>query len=318
MSNSKVFVSLINKPSSLFFKGCLKFYLKKFLRKILSIQRGPDVVLKSLVRGLNLKGITYNVNPTYSNLSSTVHVLSNPTALEWAIKQKNAGKINKLVAGPNISILPSVDNHLMSNPAVDIVLLPSLWTKDAFVTDSPSIENQIRIWPSGVEIPPEIHQPKKDLFLLYKKNFKENDFKSITSSLQKLGVAFTTLTYGTFKQSEYFKLLSEVKGVIYLQKSESQGIALQEAWARDVPTLVWDAKTYTYPNSDITVSEKVGAPYLTEECGMFFDSIESFETTFKLFNERISSFNTREYCIENLSDEASVSKYLKYLSYDHT
>lgn len=330
MTNS-LKISIINKPASIFFRGCAKFYTKKFLRSLLGIQRGPDVVLKSLVRGLKLFPslssptepspieLEFNVNPKRRHLHKMVHVLSNPVALEWAIEQKKLGNIEKLIAGPNISILPSLDNYIFNSPEIDLILLPSEWTKDAYIKDCPTIADKIQVWPSGVQIPSEesLRQDnidnKNKFYIVFKKTFSEENYTEILKKLSAQNIPFKCLVYGTFKQSEYFELLKNAKGVIYLQKAESQGIALQEAWARNVPTLVWDSKEYTYTQTGLTITGNVSAPYLTNQSGMFFSSLEEFDDKFKKFNDTISTFKAREYCIENLSDLASAKKYLEYI-----
>lgn len=321
---SKICISIIEKPSTIIFKGCIQFYLKKYARKLFRIQRGPDVVLKSLIRGLQTikhksnHGVSYNINPIKRQLCKTVHVLSNPIALEWAIQQKALGHIDNIIAGPNISILPSFDNKVLNNPLIDIILLPSEWVKELYILDTPSIEHKIKIWPSGVAIPEmdRIAKPQseKDFYLVFKKTFGDIEYSKIIEVLASKNIAFKTLVYGTFKQNEYFELLQHAKGMIYLQKSESQGIALQEAWARNVPTLVWNQKTYTYEGTGITITGSIGAPYLTEQSGIFFESIEEFENKFIEFQSRIDTFTAREYCIQNLSDAASANLYIEYIS----
>jgi hypothetical protein len=313
-------ISIINKPSSIFFKRCGVFYVKKVLRSLLRIQRGPDVVLKSLVRGLESvrSEIEFNVNPSRKNLHKTVHVLSNPVALEWAIQQKRLGKIGKLIAGPNVSILPSSDNRVFDHPEIDLILLPSEWTKDAYIKESPAIAPKIRVWPSGVQIPTEnspalAKASSKEFYLIFKKTFSDEVYDKIAQILSLKDIPFKTLIYGTFKQPEYFALLERAKGMIYLQKAESQGIALQEAWARNVPTLVWDSKHYTYDNTDLTITGKVSAPYLSDASGMFFESLEEFDRKFTEFDSKIDTFTARDYCIKNLSDLASAQKYIEYI-----
>lgn len=310
-------ISIINKPSTLFFKRCGVFYAKRIIRALLGIQRGPDVVLKSLVRGLKSTNTIFNINPSKSKLHKTVHVLSNPVALEWAVQQNKLGYIDTLIAGPNISILPSFDNFVFNRPEIDLILLPSEWTKDAYIKDSPAIAPKIRVWPSGVEIPSESEiggGSSKDFYLIFKKTFSDNIYSEIKTRLSTKGIAFKSLVYGTFRQDEYFTLLKKAKGVIYLQTAESQGIALQEAWARNVPTLVWDSKSYTYEKAHVTVEGKVSAPYLTDESGMFFESLEEFDQKFNEFNNKIDNFKAREYCIRELSDQASARKYIEYIS----
>lgn len=316
-------ISIINKPSSLLFDGCLLFYSKRFLRSLFRIQRGPDVVLKSLIRGLQLFSdndkVVFNVNPTRRKLHKVVHVLSNPAALAWAIQQKQKGIIDKIIAGPNISILPSSDNRIYEHPEIDLILLPSEWTEEAYLKDSPGLSQKIKIWPSGVEIPddtnPTINKQnsQKDFFLIFKKTYPEESYDQIANILARKDIPFRTLIYGKFNQNDYFKLLAQSKGMIYLQKAESQGIALQEAWARNVPTLVWNARQYTYDGTNITVDGKIGAPYLDDKSGMFFTSLEEFESKFDEFNNKIDTFTARDYCIKNLSDESTTKRYIEHI-----
>ncbi len=307
-------ISLINKPGKIFFEGWFKFYSKKLIRKLLLINRGPDVVLKSLTRGLFHIGVSFNLNPPSHQLAEKVHVLSNPIALKWAIKQKLKGKIKVLVAGPNISILPSDFGSLLCNSAIDLILLPSNWTKEAYSIDKPEIKNKIKIWPAGVEIPTSnIHPPKKDL-LLFKKEFPEETYHKIKEILDSKKISYNEIKYGSFTQNNYFKALQNARGVIYLQKAESQGLALQEAWARNIPTLVWNSAKYTYPNTVITVEGPVSAPYLTAESGLFFGSIAEFPEKLDNFISQIDTFTPRDYCIKNLSDEASARLYSEILN----
>ena len=331
-TRSELKISILQRPGTVIFKGCIRYYAKKIIRGALGVQRGPDVVLQSLKRGLELTHTEFNINPSSSNLHRIVHVTSNPVALTWAIEQKKLGNIDKLIAGPNISILPTDDMGVLLDPTIDMILLPSEWTKDAFIQCSPILENKIKVWPSGVEVPDETlpTQGTKDTttkqnptFILFKKEFSDDNFNVIKVKLDSLNVQYKVLEYGKFKQKDYFELLKNADGMIYLQKAESQGVALQEAWARNVPTLVWDSKTYTYTksntsngSSEITVSGKVSAPYLTDQSGLFFESIEDFDEKFKEFSERIQSgqFDARAYCIEKLSDKASIDMYLDYIS----
>ena len=310
--NVSVSISIFNRPGSFFFKGCLVFWMKKVIRKVMKIQRGPDVVLKSLTRGLDKTNTRHNVNPNLGEMSETVHVISNVEALKWAIQEKKAGKIKTLVTGPNITLLPSDDGKILCDPAIDIILLPSEWTKDAYAKDCPEIEGKIKVWPSGVEIP-EQSLRKKNTFIVFKKQYDENAYNKIIEKLEQSQVQFKVLVYGSFNQRQYFDLLEEAKGMIYLQKSESQGIALQEAWARNVPTLVSNSLSYTYAATNVTVSGQISAPYLTNEAGMFFDNSGEFPKKLTEFIEKIETFTPREYCIKKLSDEASARTYIEHI-----
>jgi hypothetical protein len=82
------------------------------------------------------------------------------------------------------------------------------------------------------------------------------------------------LIYGNYKSADYKKLLSEVDLCVFFSPSESQGIALAESWASDVPTWVYERGFWTAPNGDVYSSSS--APYLTDYTGNFFTSINEF------------------------------------------
>ncbi|MCX6716964.1 MAG: hypothetical protein NTV72_03500 [Candidatus Taylorbacteria bacterium] len=98
--------------------------------------------------------------------------------------------------------------------------------------------------------------------------------------------------------------------MIYLQEVESQGIALQESWAKDVPTLVWNKEFFVYPNINYKVSdENISAPYLTEQNGMFFKNAEEFDNKLPIFIKKLKYFTPGQFCRENLSIEKSTEIY---------
>ncbi len=308
--SKKVQISLVTRPLNNLSVAWFYFFAREIVKDLLQIKRGPDAVLDSLKRGLSDTGVSYNVNPSKSKLADTVHVLSNPLALSQMIELKKTGYIKKLVCGPNVSILPTFDDAVMCNDSIDTILLPSDWTREAFTIDCSKISEKIKIWPAGVKVP-EANNKESKTFLVFKKDYPDLDYDKIIKALQSNNIDYKEIGYGNYGQKEYYDLLENSQAMVYLQKSESQGLALQEAWIRDVPTLVWNSKSYTYKNKNITVIGKIGAPYLSDESGMFFESAEDFDNKLKQFISRTDSFTPRKYCTENLSDKASVKIYLE-------
>jgi glycosyltransferase involved in cell wall biosynthesis len=314
----KVDVSIYTRPGSILFQGCILYYTKWFARKILHIKRGPSGVLNSLIRGLNSIDISFNINPPINQSSPVVHVISNPEALRWAVKNKACGNIKHIIAGPNISILPTDDGGILSNPLIDTLIVPSNWSRDAHIKSNNALTKKIKVWPAGVSIPKlykntEVAQHEYKI-LVFIKHAPQEIVAGVLESLKEIDVPFTVIEYGKFLQKDYFNLLKKSKGMIYLQEIESQGIALQEAWSFDVPTLVWNKGSYTYPGTDITVTGNVSAPYQTEATGLFFTDPNDFNTKIQLFLSKIDSFSPREYCINNLSDTASANIYKDILN----
>lgn len=80
------------------------------------------------------------------------------------------------------------------------------------------------------------------------------------------------LVYGSHRQHHYRRLLRQADVMLYwTDAGESQGVALLEAWAMDVPTFVAANTLSSIKGFKTSVSS---SPYLTNECGNFFHSAD--------------------------------------------
>ena len=290
-----------------------KEFWKWIARKILKKYSGPDAVLDSLKRGLTELQVPFKINPLFTKKDSVVHVLSSIKVLEQMIQKKKKGDIKKLIAGPNLVIHPHDNNKILNSEEIDTILVVSQWTYEFYSKHLSEIKEKLSIWPAGVKIPPESSKTKKEYCIIYKKNVSDDIFNTAVLNLKKNNIDYVLLNYSNFNQKKYFDLLNEASFMIYLQEVESQGIALQEAWIRNVPTLVWNKESFVYPNGE-KVFGNIAAPFLTEECGLFFKDKGDFEEKLDLFLKNIDKFQPRRYCMENLSDKKSAEIYVKILN----
>ena len=287
-------ISIYTHTNNPFKKEFWKWISKRILRKY----SGPDAVLDSLKRGLTELQVPFEINPLKPKYK-TIHVLSGKEILKERIQKKKPGEL--LLAGPTIVLTPLDSNKLLLNQDIDIVLTPSLWVKNFYISLTPSIADHTYPWPAGVEISKQ-RTDKTGKILVYKKNIDTLIYKNIINIFKKNNILFETLEYGNFSHKEYIKKLKKTPLIIYLQSSESQGLALQEAWAHDVPTLVYKNTIWSYKNY-VWNDKKISAPYLTEETGSFFD-LNSLLKEITIIRER--KLNPQKYCSKKLSDTKSV------------
>ncbi len=270
---------------------------------------GPDAVLDSLVRGLSELNIQFEVNPVKPKYD-TIHVLSGIEILKEMVHKKSAGKIKKLIVGPSTVQTPYDYKNLIQDKNIDILLFPSKWTKDWFINLEPSLNDKIKIWPAGVQIPEETSSREK--VLVFKKNVPEEIYQKVLKKLDDKKIQYDIITYGTYARKDYLQKLLSASVLIYLQKTESQGLALQEAWAYNIPTLVWQNKDWQY-DTYAWSNEKIAAPYQTNDSGRFFTA-ETLDVQLDSILNNASAYNPRKYCIENLSDKVSVQNYLEIIN----
>jgi glycosyltransferase involved in cell wall biosynthesis len=276
---------------------------------------GPSSVLQSLLSGLKELKIEHNVNPKLaSSLYNNVIVLSNIEALKQAIFLKRKGVIKKLLAGPNLVVLPHEENGILTSPEIDICIVPCKWVQDIYEEDAPSLRNKIRIWPAGIDHvfwKPKSDYKKEKTLLIYKKNDPLNLASNLVAIAQHVGWKTKTLDYGSYKKEEYKKALDESSLSVFLSLSESQGIALLEAWSMNIPTLVWNpVKRSILNKKNVPVSS---APYLTEETGKLWNSLEGLQKIFQNYNELKSLWTPRKWVLENMTNQVSTKKLLSIL-----
>lgn len=264
-------------------------------------------VTGSLVRGLEELKINYNFNPSrICDVGSTVVVLTNIDALKQAIDWKRKGKIKKLLAGPNLMVRADDYERILSSPEIDVYLVPSVWTKVAYIEDEPSLENRIGIWPAGINIDewePQQKSKNSKHVLIYWKTESEDFCKQVEQLLKNYGWQPKVIKYGQYALATYKELLSVTAFAVFISRSESQGLALAEAWAMNVPTLVWNPQELTI-NGRI-YSESSACPYLTTQTGNDWKTIEELEALLKTISTTLVNFSPRTWMIHNMSDAVS-------------
>lgn len=273
--------------------------------------RGPIAVLSSLERGLRELKTPYAIDIQPEHADDILHVISSPQAVREGIELKLERKIKKLIVGPTVAISPLDYGKLLCHPAIDTIIVPSAWVRDFYISEAPTLKNKIKVWASGVSDPgePPVSRSKRQQVLVYQKNAPEELLNALSRELDDQGIPFTIIHYGFFKQEDYFRQLHSSAVMIYLSESESQGLALHEAWIRDVPTLVWNRGYWQYDHRTWQ-DPKISAPYLTDICGYFFKDSKEFKIKFNTLTEQYKKLRPREYSLLNFTDTISARKYL--------
>lgn len=246
--------------------------------------------IESLERGFSQLKITYRIDP-WGPISGTVVVFGSPEALVWALLQKKKGVIKKVIAGPGISTLPSDHNNLIANPDIDVVLLPTDAIKTRWTQIDQYFEKAV-VWSAGVENK-RLKRIESAIggqaCVVYSRNADEKLFKHIMEVLWDHKVPIIVSNYGTFRTREYIHLLRKAKFLIYLDNFASQPLPLYEAWMANVPSIV------------------MGQP-VEPGCGLSFDGVNDFEAKLLEFQERVSSYNPRQYALTHHTDSISAGK----------
>ena len=295
-----------------FFKIQYKLFLQKYKNYKprpfeLSMYGGHYGVSRSMIEGLKgLKDVSVNYNPSKKNeIKETVVVISDINALRQAIELKKKGKIKKLIAGPNLGILPT-DYKEISSEFIDVYITHADWCLDFFIDLETRLQDKMRIWPAGIN--EEYWKPKEKnktgkKILFFKKQVNEKLYKNCKQIAQKHNFEVIELKKGNYTFLQYKELLQEVDFLVHFSAHESQGISLSESWSMNVPTMVWNTEEWEVNNNlKIKCSS---APYLNNENGRFFKNEKEFENLFKTNQFDSKLYYPRKYVLENLTDKKS-------------
>lgn len=176
------------------------------------------------------------------------------------ILKKN--KIKTLLAGPNLVTVPSEHNYIILSKSINKILVPSNWVKKLYLQYAKNCKN-ISIWFSGVKV----------------SNFKRRKKNKVLIYLKK-NINVQIIEHGFFSQKEYHEFLRGSRILIYFSYTESQGLAMQEAWSENVRTLVYKQPFWSYKNRRFKASS---SPYLNKNCGVFFTNLNDFKKNSIIF-----------------------------------
>jgi hypothetical protein len=275
----------------------------------LSMYGGHYGVSRSMIEGLQKIGYTnFNYNPSnLSQIGDIVLASGDINVLRQAIKWKKEGKIKRLIAGPNLCVLPT-DYPEIASPEIDTYIVHADWCAEIYQELCPALKGKMALWPAGIDEDfwqPQSNQQKTGKkILFYKKRAEKKLYEDCMAIAKKYGFEVTELIRGTYTLQQYKEALNETDFLIHFVDQESQGISLSEAWSMNIPTMVWNEGIWTYQSQTFKCSS---APFLTDSAGRFFNDAEAFENLFKTDQFIPELYSPRKSILDKLTDKASAS-----------
>lgn len=282
---------------------------------------GHSAVTRSLIKGLGKVNFLFNYNPKIESIGTVCIVLSGVETVQSAINLKRTGKIKRLYAGPNIAVLPIGVGEVLASPEIDGCIVPSEWVRKLYISYCKELNCKVLVWPAGVDTEfwkPDFFKNKSEVsqnILVYLKGDKSKDFFSNFNEKYNLSnFNFIIIKYGSYSPAYYKKKLSETDLMIVIGETESQGIAMVEAWSMNVATLVKYDNTWVGPDGRNHVASS--SPYLTNETGVFFKNNDELYSLLQDWRLKKLSFSPRSWVVDNMSDEISSRNLLSLISSD--
>lgn len=299
-------------------------YIRPWIRRLIRGKPRPggvDKVFINLCKGLDKLNIPYLINLPFKDLQKDdlVGILGRG---RYCLEGYN--KPNPIVAGIGLMTHPSEWSDLCEQYPVVKYLQHSEWSNNIY---KPYYGDRCKIWAVGIDTDkwqPNAQVKKSHDFLIYNKIMWDFETKApqilapIYENLEKRGLTYEELRYGSYQPGEYQEALSRCRAMIFLCEHESQGIAYQECLSSNVPILAWDNGKYLDPNRFAWGQPDIPAtsvPYWDNHCGIKFQNIAEFPHKLEQFLDLLNTnqFAPRDYILENLTLEKCAQNYLDIL-----
>ena len=222
----------------------------------------------------------------------------------------------KFIFGPQFSVFPDEKQLQLVNSPNAVYIQPSQWVIDLWY--SYNLKNNMCFCPFGVDTN-QFNQSKpieqRNKVFIYHKRRRPEELHAVVKLLQKYNVQYEIFDYDhRYDENKYLNYLHESKFGIWVDAHESQGFALQEALACNVPLLVWNVTSMNQEyGSRYSNIPGTTIPYWDERCGEFFYNANELEEKFKSFVSKLDQYKPRDFIVENLSIEKCEDKLLEVI-----
>jgi len=273
---------------------------------------GHYAVTRSVVDGMRDIGADFNFNPpSFADLARIVYAPANE-ALRQAADLKRQGKIDYLVAGPVNALFSDECDSILRMPEIDRLIVACDWAL-AFYDDAPALKGKSGVCPCGVDT--AFWSPSasaKDAVVVYWKSGSPEFCERVEAAaaghgLLPIRVASAHGEHRGFTSAEFRAQLDRAVIAVFLSSFETQGIALAETWAMNVPTLVWDPKGPAEWRGR-TFQSGSSCPYLTAATGIAWRTLDELELALAEALSHCDRFQPRAWVLGNMTDAICARK----------
>jgi hypothetical protein len=230
----------------------------------------------------------------------------------------------KFIFGPHFSTFPNQQQlQSLQNINNSIYIQPSVWAVQVWKNQGAEQFLPIKCFSFPVDtnkFKPNQPSETRQNIMIYFKSRNPQDLHHIKEFLHHQNrTNYRVFEYNRrYDENDYLAYLQTCQYGIILDAHESQGFAIEEAMACDVPLLVWNTTSmnqeYGNQNPDIPCTT---IPYWAPTCGEFFHQAAEFIPTFQIFQSKLvnNQYNPRQYILDNLSTEKCAERFIELIKF---
>ena len=276
------------------------------------VYSGPQKRMNNLIKTFKSdKEISFN-KLTYNNSYIAQFDQFGMSVLEKINPMKNSE--HKVIIGPLYNIEQDKKLNAITNKFENIkkLVASEMALTNAYELDKSFKSETAIVCPSGVISENQLLKNMKlknrnQKCLIYFKNRSHSELEKLTKFLVSKNQEFKIFEYGKYNNQDLIGEAKKSKFGILLNNTETQGFAVQEILACNLPLIVWNSDKNYFDNhvlSGTSVTE------WSQLCGEIFSDFSEFEDTYIKFMQRIEYYKPGQLVKEKLTYEV-FSKKLK-------
>lgn len=306
------------------------FRFDRFPRAIVRrIVRGPRTILGlervflNLLAGLDRLRVPYRVNDYR-------YMRAHPEEVACVIGKSHILPLFRretpIIFGSAVHNHPIDAPNLFEDNNVIGVLVPCDWARTMF---SEHWGGKVHTWAVGVDTDRWKPSPSsaKDVDILVYEKIRCHPARDraavrdpILEMLSGTGLKIERIVYGHYREEAFEAMLRRSKAMVFLCEHETQGIALQQTLACDIPVFAWDLggvwQDTDYHPHRVIFGPVSSVPYWDDRCGMKFKNAEEFCTNFSNFWVAFNAgcFSPRSFIVDGFTLEARANHYVELVA----
>ena len=269
------------------------------------IVSGPHKRMNNLVKTFKKDpSVSFN-SIKYDNSYVVQYDEFGKSSVDKIINSKNPNK--RILIGPLYSIEQDREINKLTKkyPYIKKLVATKIALKNAQELDVNFISESAIVLPSGVISELDLNKnldlkSRNSKCLIYYKKRPVEELNDIISFLKSQNYEFEIFEYGKYDNNKLKEAAKENCFAIIISSTESQGFAIQELMAVNIPLLVWDKTINNFENYQLSGTS---VPVWDERCGVVVYNLDELKNIFNSFINNLSSYKPINLVLEKLTFE---------------
>ena len=269
------------------------------------IVSGPHKRINNLVKTFKKdQNVSFN-SIKYDNSYVVQYDEFGKSSVDKIINSNNPNK--RILIGPlyNIEQDREINKLTKKYPYIKKLVATKMALKNAEELDPNFISESTIVLPSGIISEKDLSKNldiknRNSKCLIYFKKRPVEELNKVIEYLKSQNQKYEIFEYGKYENNKLKEAAKENSFAIIMSGTETQGFAIQELMAVNIPLIVWNKTINNYENYQLSGTS---VPIWDKRCGVVIYNLDELKNIFNSFINNLSSYQPINLVLEKLTFE---------------